>query len=53
MAYLILLGVGILVLAILVLYRHSDVNEHLLAIVAILGGLAVIVTALPTSNGKT
>ena len=52
LAMLILTGVGILVLSITVLVRRSDTNEHLLAIVGLLGGWAVIIVSLPTSNGK-
>jgi hypothetical protein len=51
-AILILFGVGVLVLAIFVLVRHKDLNSELLATIGILGGLAIVVVSLPTSNGK-
>jgi membrane protease YdiL (CAAX protease family) len=51
-AILILLGVGILVLAIIVQAAARDYQERLLAVIGVLGGLAVVVVSLPTSNGK-
>lgn len=51
MAALILLGVAVLVLAIIVLIRNRNIDSDLLAVTAILGGLAIVVVALPV-NGK-
>jgi hypothetical protein len=51
-AVLILFGVGVLVLAIWVLARNRDLDTDLLAVIGILGGLAIVVVSLPTSNGK-
>jgi hypothetical protein len=51
LALLILLGVAMLVLAILVYVRDHRTDDHLLATIGILGGLAVVVVTLPT-NGR-
>jgi hypothetical protein len=45
--YLILLGVASLVLGIIVLVRNRNLDTDLLAAVAVVGGLAMIVVALP------
>lgn len=52
-ASLILLGVAVLVLSILILIRNRSLDVDLLAVIGILGGLAIVVVALPTQNGKT
>lgn len=49
--YLILLGVAALVLGAVAQAISRDAVEHLLAAVAIVGGLAIIVVALPRNNG--
>jgi hypothetical protein len=49
---LILLGVAVLVISILVQISARDLTEHLLGVVGILSGLAIVVLSLPTSNGK-
>lgn len=51
-AILILLGVGVLVLSIIVQVWARDFQERLLAVTGVLGGLAIVVVSLPTSNGK-
>jgi hypothetical protein len=51
-AVLILFGVGVLVLAIWVLARNRDLDTDMLAVIGILGGLAIVVVSLPGSNGK-
>jgi hypothetical protein len=52
MTYLILLAVAMLVLAIIVYVRNRGADNDLLATIGILGGLAVVVVVLPTTNGK-
>jgi hypothetical protein len=47
---LILLGVAVLTLALLVLARNRNPDDDMLATIGILGGLAIVVVALP-SNG--
>jgi hypothetical protein len=49
--YLILLGVAMLVLAIIVLIRNRSLDTDLLAVMALIGGLAIVVVALPGPNG--
>jgi hypothetical protein len=51
MIYLVLLGVAILVLSLIVLVRNRSLETDLLAACAIVGGLAVLIVALP-NNGK-
>jgi peptidoglycan/LPS O-acetylase OafA/YrhL len=51
LAYLILLAVALLVLAIIVLVTSRSVDTDLLAAIGILGGLAIVVVALPVTNG--
>lgn len=51
-AILILLGVGVLVLAIIVLVTARNADTRLLATIGLLGGLAIVVVSLPSSNGK-
>jgi hypothetical protein len=48
---LILLGVAALVLGSIVLVLNRDASSDLLAVVAIVGGLAIIVNSLPV-NGR-
>jgi hypothetical protein len=50
LAILILLGVAMLVLALIVYIRNRGTDNDLLATIGILGGLAVVVVTLPTSN---
>jgi hypothetical protein len=49
---LLLLGVGALVLGVIVLFGSRDWSVDALAAGLLVGGLAIIVVALPTSNGK-
>jgi hypothetical protein len=51
MTYLVLLAVVVLVLSLIVLVRNRSLETDLLAACAIVGGLAIIVVALP-SDGK-
>jgi hypothetical protein len=55
LAALIAIGVAVLTLSIIVLARTRNVDEHLLAIVGLLGGLAIVVVSLPPdkNNGGT
>jgi len=48
--YLILLGVATLVIAIIVMVRNRSLDTDLLAALGILGGLAIVVVALPRSD---
>jgi hypothetical protein len=48
---LILLGVGALTLGCVVLALSGDWAEHLLAVGLVVGGIAMVVVALPTRNG--
>jgi hypothetical protein len=51
--YLMALGFGVLALAIVVLVRDRSVDTDLLAYIALLGGIAIILTNLPLNgNGK-
>jgi hypothetical protein len=47
---LVLLGVAVLVLALLVIIRNRSVDDEMLAIIGLLGGVAIIVTSLPTGG---
>jgi peptidoglycan/LPS O-acetylase OafA/YrhL len=49
--YLMALGFGVLALAVVVLARDHHTDIRLLAIIAILGGIAILLTNLPV-NGK-
>jgi hypothetical protein len=51
-ALLILLGVAVLVLAILVLIRSRSWDLDFLAIIGILGGLAIVLVSLPTTDKR-
>jgi hypothetical protein len=48
---LILLGVTVLVLAIVIFILNQNTSSDLLAVVGLIGGLAIIVNSLP-SNGE-
>jgi hypothetical protein len=50
LAVLVCIGVAVLTLSIIVLARTRNVDEHLLAIVGLLGGLAIVVVSLPTDS---
>jgi hypothetical protein len=52
LATLILIGVAVLTISIIVIVRARTLDGTLLAYVGILGGFAIIVNSLPTSNGK-
>jgi xanthosine utilization system XapX-like protein len=49
--YLMALGFGVLALSIFVLVRHDSTDSDALAVIGILGGIAIILTNLPV-NGK-
>jgi hypothetical protein len=51
-AALILLAVAVLVLSIVILLRNRSLDIELLAVIGVLGGLAIAITALPTTNGN-
>jgi hypothetical protein len=48
--YLIVLGVVVLALALIVLIRNQSPDDELLAVIGLVGGLAIIVTSLPDRN---
>jgi hypothetical protein len=48
----ILLGVLVLALSVIVFILNRNVASDLLAAVGLLGGLAIIINALPIGNGK-
>jgi hypothetical protein len=50
--WLLLLAVAVLVISITVLIRNRDLDTDLLAALGVLGGVAMIVVALPARNGK-
>jgi hypothetical protein len=47
---LVVLGAAVLALAVVVFILNRDVQSDLLAVVAVLGGIAIVVVALPTIN---
>jgi hypothetical protein len=48
--YLMACGFGVLALAVVVLVRDTSTDSVLLACIAILGGIAIILTNLPTNG---
>ena len=50
--WLLLLAVAVLVISLIVLIRNRDIDTDLLAALGLLGGVAMIVVALPSRNGK-
>jgi len=50
--YLLLLAVIVLVISLLVLIRNRNLDVDLLAVITFLGGLGLIVVALPGRNGN-
>jgi len=50
--WLILLAVAVLVISLVVLIRNRDLDTDLLAALGVLGGVAMVVVALPGRNGK-
>jgi hypothetical protein len=46
-AALILLGVVVLVLSLVVIIRNRSLDDELLAVIGLIGGLAIVVTSLP------
>ena len=50
--WLIILAVIVLTLSLIVLIRNRDLDTDLLAALGLLGGVAMIVVALPGRNGK-
>ena len=49
---LILCGVAALTLSLIVLVRNRSLDVDLLAVLGLVGGVAIVVVALPSSNGK-
>jgi hypothetical protein len=49
--YLILIGAAVLALAVVVWVLNRDISSDLLAVVAVLGGVAIVLIALPLRNG--
>jgi hypothetical protein len=49
---LIMLGVAVLTLALVILIRNRSLDVELLAVIGLLGGLAIVVVSLPAANGK-
>jgi xanthosine utilization system XapX-like protein len=49
--YLMALGFGVLALSIFVLVRHDSTDSDALAVIGILGGIAIVLTNLP-ANGN-
>ena len=49
---LIIIGVAVLVLSFIVILRNRSLDDELLATVAILGGFAIVIVALPR-NGSS
>jgi hypothetical protein len=47
---LMLLGAAVLALAIVVLILNRDVPSDLLAVIGLLGGIAIVVVTLPTNG---
>jgi hypothetical protein len=50
--WLLLLAVAVLVISLIVLIRNRNLDTDLLAALGLLGGVAMIVVALPSRNGK-
>jgi hypothetical protein len=50
--WLLILAVVVLTLSLIVLIRNRDIDTDLLAALGLLGGVAMIVVALPSRNGK-
>jgi hypothetical protein len=46
-------GVAVMSLAVVVFILNRGLAVDLLAVVGLLGGLAIIINALPTKNGKS
>lgn len=51
MLYLILIGAAVVALAIIVFVKHESTGSELLAVIGLLGGIAIIINSLP-DNGK-
>jgi hypothetical protein len=52
LAVMIVLGAGVLALAIVVFVLNRDTSSDVLAVIALLGGLAIIVNSLPVGNHR-
>jgi hypothetical protein len=50
--YLILLAVAVLTLALIILVRSRSLDDDMLAAIGILGGLAIVIVALPSNGDK-
>jgi hypothetical protein len=46
-----MLSVVVLVLAIIVLIRNRSLDDDLLALIGLVGGLAIVIVSLPVANG--
>ena len=53
LALLIVLGAVLVALAVIVLVRNQSLDDELLATAALVGGLAVIVVALPANGHRS
>jgi hypothetical protein len=47
---MVVLGAAVLALAIVVFVLNRDIPSDLLAVIAVLGGLAIVVTAIPGNS---
>jgi hypothetical protein len=52
LAYLIVLAVAVLVMSVVVIVRDRSLDDELLAVIGLCGGVAIVVTALPAGNGN-
>lgn len=52
LAYLVILGAALVALAVIVIVRNRTPDDELLASAALVGGLAVLVVAIP-GNGRS
>jgi hypothetical protein len=52
LAVLLVLGAAVLALAIVVFVLNRDSSSDILAVIGLLGGLAIIVNSLPVGNNR-
>jgi hypothetical protein len=52
LAVLIVLGAAVLALAVVVFVLNRDTSSDVLAVIALLGGIAIIVNVLPIGNHR-
>jgi hypothetical protein len=50
-ALLIVIGAAVLALAVIVLATARGTQEHLLAVIGLLGGVAIVIVSLPVAKG--